>query len=86
MNIRTFGLPSAFPESLVPDAAINFMIAHRGRPLEEVIDAGTAHGYQPVVCPLPDIGNGWACGFGIVVDSLVVPFIIELSEFPAGHA
>ncbi|MCI3205852.1 hypothetical protein DBA20_12895 [Pandoraea capi] len=70
----------------MPAAAINFMIAHRGRPLEEAIDAGTARGYSPVVRPLPEMAGAWTYGFGIVVESCVVPFIVELSEFPAGHA
>ncbi|UVA80494.1 hypothetical protein [Pandoraea commovens] len=86
MNIRTFGLPPTFPESLVPDAAVHFMAEHRGRTLEEAIDAGTARGYRPTVWPLPQMAGNWAYGFGIVVDSLIVPFIVDLSYFPAGHA
>lgn len=86
MNIRTFGLPSTFPEFLVPDAAVRFMTEHRGCTLEEAIDAGTALGYSPTVCPLPLMTGNWTYGFGIVVDSVVVPFIVELSYFQAGHA
>ncbi|VVD78034.1 hypothetical protein PFI31113_00960 [Pandoraea fibrosis] len=86
MNIRTFGLPVSFPEFLVPAAAIAFMLQHRGRSLEEAINAGNALGYRPTVCPLPQMDGGWAYGFGLTVEHLVVPFVVELSEFPAGHA
>ncbi|AIU27218.1 hypothetical protein LV28_12405 [Pandoraea pnomenusa] len=86
MNIRTFGLPESFPEFLVPAAAVAFMLAHRGRPLEEAIDAGRALGYRPTVCPLPQMVGGWTYGFGLTVNRMVIPFVVELSDFPAGHA
>ncbi|VVE41830.1 hypothetical protein PCO31111_04216 [Pandoraea communis] len=86
MNIYSFGLPNSFPEPLVPAAALEFMLEHRGQSLETAIDAGNALGFHPTVWPVaPQIG-GFVYGFGIVVERVVVPFVVHLSEFPAGRA
>lgn len=86
MNICSFGLPNSFPEPLVPAAALEFMLEHRGQPLASAIDAGNALGFHPTVWPVAPQLGGFVYGFGIVVERVVVPFIVELSAFPAGHA
>ena len=86
MNIYSFGLPNSLPEPLVPTAAVEFMLEHRGKSLENAIDAGNARGFHPTVWPVaPQIG-GFVYGFGIVVEKTVVPFVVHLSAFPAGNA
>lgn len=76
-NIKQYGFPVSYPLECVPQEIHDFMDLLRGENFEQMLDAATAEGYEPLVAKLDQLSPN-VRAVALTVRGSIVPVVVRV--------